>query len=98
MRWVARALAGTASIRGCGGASDGFPRGWDGLVPVDVAADGGAWLLIVALVGAALGACALRLLACCVARLLRARSSDGSCGRGPGLPLQSDAAVPRLRL
>ena len=73
MRWVARALAGTASIRGCGGASDGFPRGWDGLVPVDVAADGGAWLLIVALVGAALGACALRLLACCVARLLRAR-------------------------
>ena len=73
MRWVARALAGTASIRGCGGASDGFPRGWDGLVPVDVAADGGAWLLIVALVGAVLGACALRLLACCVARLLRAR-------------------------
>ena len=73
MRWVARALAGTASIRGCSVASDGFPRGWDGLVPVDVAADGGAWLLIVALVGAVLGACALRLLACCVARLLRAR-------------------------
>ena len=95
MRWVARALVGTSSIRGCGGASGGFPRGWSGLVPVDVAADGGAWLLIVALVGAALGACALRLLACCVARLLRAR--DGSCGRGPDLPLQSGAAVPRLR-
>nr|WP_296533366.1 type II secretion system F family protein [uncultured Actinomyces sp.] len=73
MRWVARALVGTSSIRGCGGASGGFPRGWGGLVPVDVAADGGAWLLIVALVGAALGSCALRLLACCVARLLRAR-------------------------
>ena len=73
MRWVTRALVGTSSIRGCVGASGGFPRGWDGLVPVGVAADGGAWLLIVALVGAALGACALRLLACCVARLLRAR-------------------------
>ena len=72
MRWVARALVGTSSIRGCG-VWGGFPRGWGGLVPVDVAADGGAWLLIVALVGAALGACALRLLACCVARLLRAR-------------------------
>ena len=73
MRWVARALVGTSSIRGCSVASGGFPRGWGGLVPVGVAADGGAWLLIVALVGAALGACALRLLACCVARLLRAR-------------------------
>ena len=73
MRWVARALVGTSSIRGCSVASCGFPRGWGGLVPVGVAADGGAWLLIVALVGAALGACALRLLACCVARLLRAR-------------------------
>ena len=73
MRWVTRALVGTSSIRGCVGASGGFPRGWDGFVPVGVAADGGAWLLIVALVGAALGACALRLLACCVARLLRAR-------------------------
>ena len=73
MRWVTRALVGTSSIRGCSVASGGFPRGWGGLVPVGVAADGGAWLLIVALVGAALGACALRLLACCVARLLRAR-------------------------
>ena len=73
MRWVARALVGTSSIRGYSVASCGFPRGWGGLVPVGVAADGGAWLLIVALVGAALGACALRLLACCVARLLRAR-------------------------
>ena len=73
MRWVARALVGTSSIRGCSVASCGFPRGWGGLVPVGVAADGGAWLLIVALVGAVLGACALRLLACCVARLLRAR-------------------------
>ena len=73
MRWVARALVGTSSIRGCSVASGGFSRGWGGLVPVGVAADGGAWLLIVALVGAALGACALRLLACCVARLLRAR-------------------------
>ena len=73
MRWVARALVGTSSIRGYSVASCGFPRGWGGLVPVGVAADGGAWLLIVALVGAALGACALRLLECCVARLLRAR-------------------------
>ena len=73
MRWVTRALVGTSSIRGCVGASGGFPRGWGGLVPVGVVADVGAWLLIVALVGAALGACALRLLACCVARLLRAR-------------------------
>ena len=98
MRWVARALAGTASIRGCGGASDGFPRGWDGLVPVDVATDGGAWLLIVALAGAALGACALRLLVAASPASCGHAASDGSCGRGPGLPLQSDAAVPRLRL
>ena len=98
MRWVARALVGTSSIRGCSVASCGFPRGWGGLVPVGVAADGGAWLLIVALVGAALGACALRLLACCVAASCGHAASDGSCGRGPGLPLQSDAAVPRLRL
>ena len=64
MRWVARALAGTASIRGCGGASDGFPRGWDGLVPVDVAADGGAWLLIV-------GGCRARSVRAAAAGVLR---------------------------